>query len=104
MARRICVGCRPGCCEDSKRGELRAIKCAECDGLGCQECHDGKFYLSGCAHDQVDGMQRFAQFARLYEQGALPVAGGIVDQAWSFVDAVDYWLRDMSVAREGVDG
>lgn len=45
-------------------------------------------------------MGEFVRFAGMYEQGYPPVAGGLMDQAASFVEAFEGWLREVKQARQ----
>jgi hypothetical protein len=66
--------------------------CEKCAGKGCEACnYAGKVDVYGCPWDRVDNQAAEAlEMARLYEDGILPVAGGVLDQAHSGLEAIQH--------------
>jgi len=65
------------------------FECPECDARGCPECGGRGDYEVGVPIEEyvTADVWQTIQYARLYEKGLPPVAGGALDQAAVFVDA-----------------
>ena len=88
----LCRECRGGECRDTGR---KRIECVECHGKGCERCVDGHEIITGCpqpeAGKSIDAIRMF----ELVDKGHLPVAGGLLDQAQSFVEAYRFYSADV---------
>lgn len=62
-------------------------ECPSCDGYGCKECDQtGHIRLTCCPLKAIPGEAwRFLDYAELFAKGLPPVAGGVLDQAYMFV-------------------
>lgn len=63
--------------------------CPKCDEKGCDECDDlGKFDIKGCPIEYAGAeIWNLLDYVALMESGIPPVAGGSLDQVWSFMQA-----------------
>jgi hypothetical protein len=89
-----------GCDGDSVR-PVGLIRCWACYGSGCGECDRGRRPIYRCPRASVS---RFAvdalRLLALYEQGAFPAAGGLMDQAAAYVEAMQCLTVEVSRARD----
>lgn len=89
-----------------KSGEVPAVimDCTACNGTddNCEACGGGgKQRLTTCPKTIPDAATwRVIQLSEFAERGAFPIAGGVLDQSQSFLDACricwrenDYWKR-----------
>ena len=87
----LCRGCSPGRCDDAPSATQPAIfKCPLCDGRGCGACDQaGTFELDHCPTLYLDESVRSLvnTYGPLFDLGAMPVAGGVLDQCASFIAA-----------------
>ena len=65
--------------------------CPICDGDGCVECDKkGRIEIPMCPLDYVtEDVWEVIRYAELFERGLPPVAGGVLDQAATFVEAAN---------------
>ena len=65
------------------------FECPDCDARGCPECGGRGDYEVGVPIEEyvTHDVWQVIQYAKLYEKGLPPVAGGALDQAAVFVDA-----------------
>ena len=65
--------------------------CPICDGDGCDECNQQRrLEIPMCPLEYVtEDVWEVIRFAELFERGLPPVAGGVLDQAVTFVEAVN---------------
>jgi len=76
------------------------IECPQCRGSGCDECEDrGVFQIDGCPNTYCQSIAVFPRYADLFEKGLPPVAGGALDQAAWFLEAVQILSSDESEMR-----
>ncbi len=86
-------------CDGPTEKPFAAIECQECGGgeASCWLCHghpDG-VQLSRCPRAEATQQAKdICRIASLVPLGVLPSAGGICDQAATFVDAVPIILRE----------
>lgn len=69
------------------------LDCVVCNGKGCKECDNhGKYYITTCPLLMVDrDTWDTVEMIRMYiKHGLPPVAGGQLDQAKQFMDAVQF--------------
>jgi hypothetical protein len=79
-------------CRSLSTAESRVeIECPVCDGDGCEECNDGVFELDGCPNSFCSPIVRSLDLFDLFEKGLPPVAGGVLDQSQSFVEASQFF-------------
>lgn len=98
----VCGSCRPGRCEDQpSEMEPLELRCVNCEGKGCDQCDDGWMIIKGCPQRSVGPeAAEFTEYAdMLWRRGLTPMAGGLVDQTKSFMDAAFFYRDEM--ARHG---
>lgn len=69
------------------------LDCVSCNGVGCKQCNNiGKYYITTCPLLTVDrDIWDTVEMIRMYkDHGLPPVAGGQLDQAKMFIDAVQF--------------
>jgi len=73
------------------------MRCISCDGSGCPACGDlGVLRITDCPLLLIGReVWEFVEFAKLYEKGLPPVAGGALDQAKNFIDAVSFYFDEV---------
>ena len=66
--------------------------CVVCNDTGCRECgKTGRIQITCCPLEYVtDDVWEIIEYAELYEKGLPPVAGGALDQAYCFLQAVRF--------------
>lgn len=89
-------------CDAERKQPVSVIRCWWCFGVGCSECNStGKRPIYRCPRASVS---RFAvdalRLLALYEQGAFPAAGGLMDQAAAYVEAMQCLTVEVSRARD----
>ena len=91
----------PGKCHDKPTAALPVeIDCPTCGGDGCEECKNGKVIVDGCPLELVPRpVWALLDMAALYRRGLPPVAGGALDQAQAFLDAVQFAWAEMALWR-----
>lgn len=86
------------------------MECTECGGLGCRVCGDsGDMDIIECPLLILDNnIAEVISMANLYKKGLPPVAGGVLDQAKSFVMAAEfiykeqyYWKAKLGIIDDG---
>lgn len=72
------------------------MQCTGCEGDGCNECNKtGKLVITCCPMEYItDDVWEVIRFAELYEKGLPPVAGGALDQAYNFIKAADFIMKE----------
>jgi hypothetical protein len=71
------------------------MECPECNGAGCDECgNTGQFTIIGCPNKFCRDVVKVTRLADLFEKGLPPIAGGALDQAAWFLDAVQILSND----------
>jgi len=104
----ICRNC-PGIlkCKDMP-SESAPIEmgCVTCEGNGCRKCNGtGRIEITGCPLGIITlESWEFITFAKLYEKGLPPIAGGSLDQAKGFVNGcsfvfneIEYWKKKLGI-------
>lgn len=79
------------------------MQCVVCDGRGCKECGNvGNQDLTGCPKEQVTSdIWELLDYADMYKKGLPPVQGGVLDQAFSFVQACRFvWYVEEYVKKK----
>jgi hypothetical protein len=93
----LCASCRGGCnAHPDDFGNIE-IECVACDGSGCERCHDGRVTITTCPKTLVD--QTTLDVVRLCDarrDGILPIAGGLLDQSATAVQAMEFYLSDVN--------
>lgn len=66
--------------------------CVKCGEVGCDECNDtGQIDIVDCPMEIItNDVWEIIEYAELYKKGLPPVAGGALDQAYSFIQACRY--------------
>lgn len=97
----LCKSCSAKQCNDlGTEAEPIDLECPLCNGSGCDECYGlGNFRVVGCPNDYCRSIAKVARFADLFEKGLPPVAGGALDQAVWFLDAVQVLSNDETEIR-----
>lgn len=101
----------PDCTRCKKSAELRAeygcdaparspvfyVSCSACWGSGCPECKDGSFPLYRCPGRLVEGRRDVQRVFWHLQQEELPSAGGLADQAATFIEARRIYQHERGV-------
>ncbi len=67
------------------------LTCPICNGAGCDECDDGFTIMTDCPLLYIgNDASMYMRFTRLFDKGMPPIAGGVLDQANKFIEAVEY--------------
>lgn len=101
----MCRHCNPRDCRDAPTEDLPAmVRCPQCEGAGCDECHDGAFAVVGCPQQLVREVMPVIECCELLEAGITPMGRGGLDQTRWFLDASRfvrfeeaYWKAVMGV-------
>ena len=75
------------------------MACIRCDGRDdeCPDCKGtGRFVIAGCVREYAADVLPFISLARWADDGLLPVAGGVLDQAKSFMSALSFYRSEMA--------
>jgi hypothetical protein len=85
---KLCKRCSDKGCKDlGTELEPIEIECPICQGVGCDQCNQGQWKLSGCPNQFCKPVVDLVGLCDLYERGLPPVQGGSLDQAAWFLDA-----------------
>ena len=88
---KLCSECTPGKCADlGSEHESISIECPQCYAQGCDKCEDGYIEIKGCPNAYCSKLVSTIDLIDLFNRGLLPVAGGMLDQAASFVHAAKF--------------
>lgn len=101
----------PDCTRCEKSAELRAdygcdgparvpvlyVSCSTCWGHGCAECDDGSFALYRCPGKLVEGRSDVSRAFWYLQQEELPAAGGLADQAATYIEARRIYQHERGV-------
>jgi len=96
---RLCEHCTATRCVDKPGPSYKInIACPSCDGAGCTPCNNkGTMIIDDCPSKMTDMKTReILRLCRLANKGALPVAGGTLDQSRQFIEALDLYNSDSS--------
>ena len=77
------------------------IECPVCDGDGedCKECRDGSFELDGCPNRFCSSVVNSLDLFDLFHKGLPPIAGGVLDQSQSFIEASQFFESEEGKVR-----
>lgn len=75
------------------------IECPVCDGAGCDQCSHGVFAIDGCPNTFCASMVTPIDLFDMFANGLPPIAGGVLDQAASFVNAARFFECEESKVR-----
>lgn len=75
------------------------IECPACEGVGCDECRDGVFELDGCPNRFCSKIVPSIDLFDLFGKGLPPIAGGVLDQSASFIEASRYFENEEAKVR-----
>ena len=96
----LCRSCnRSKCYSLSTEAAPIEIECPECDGVGCNACHDGVFVLDGCPNSYCSSVVGSLELFDLFTDGIPPVAGGALDQSVSFLAASRFFRNEEAKVR-----
>lgn len=96
----LCRSCTRGKCTSLSTDESRIeIECPVCDGCGCSECTEGSFELDGCPNAFCSKIITSIDLIDLFEKGLPPVAGGVMDQSASFIQAARFFASEEDKVR-----
>jgi hypothetical protein len=72
------------------------MECVGCGGKGCDECNQaGRTEIACCPLELVTSdVWQVIRYAELYKKGLPPIAGGVLDQAQSFVEAATFIFQE----------
>ena len=98
----LCRSCTQGACRSLSTAESRIeIECPVCDGEGCKECHNGLYELDGCPNSYCSKIVSSLDLFDLFHKGLPPIAGGVLDQSASFIEASRFFeLEEVKVRNE----
>lgn len=93
----LCKSC-PGdekCQEMPGKNIAVDIQCVVCNGLNFDKCDycgkTGAIEIKDCPEKIITSdIWMIMELAKLYAKGLPPVAGGVLDQAHNFIEAVNY--------------
>ncbi len=68
-------------------------------GDGCEKCNGGVFDVVGCPQDFCRKSVATVEMIDLFQKGLPPIAGGVLEQSASFVNAVKYFTREEQNAK-----
>lgn len=92
---KLCQRCTKDQCADlSTAAEPILIECPDCSGTGCGKCDDGQVGIEGCPNRFCSSVVRATDLIDLFGKGLPPVAGGVLDQAVSFIEAARFLQND----------
>ncbi len=86
------------------------IDCPLCGGNGaaCDQCEGGRLRITQCPKREVltayPGIGTFVDMVNLFDQGAMPVSGGVLDQCDSFLVARQYLQAQEAKMKDDGDG
>lgn len=67
------------------------MQCVACDGGGCQQCQGGSVDITDCPLKTVTAdVWGIIEAQEFLEAGLAPVAGGLLEQTQSFLDAARF--------------
>lgn len=88
---KLCSECTPTKCADvGSESESISIECPLCCGKGCDECEDGMTEIRGCPNAYCSRLVSTIELIDLFGKGLPPVAGGMLDQSVSFIQAARF--------------
>jgi len=92
----LCKSCKAGRCAEI--GVM--IACPECNETGCSKCaQTGYLEFETCPQKLLDRSTKETIFcAEAMEHGALPVAGGLLNQASAFLEHATFYLAEKNRA------
>ena len=97
---KLCRQCSGKKCNDiGTEAEPIDIECPACNGGGCDQCDEGYYRVIGCPNGYCGDMKRAIPLIDLFNKGMAPVAGGVLDQAAWFIDAVRVFEHEESLAK-----
>lgn len=104
----LCKRCRGNgeCLDKITDGDPFGCECPLCDGVGCDHCEEGFFYLTECGRKFTRDIVTPVNLATYAEdKGILPVAGGMLDQSAWFVSLWSALSNEQnSIDRERAEG
>lgn len=83
-----------------------SMTCLVCKGSGCKECNNtGEIDITQCPLEFIEReVWDVIRYAELFEKGLPPVAGGVLDQAYCFIEACEfifgeqrYWKNKLGI-------
>jgi hypothetical protein len=63
------------------------MECISCDGVGCEDCIEGRVQISGCPKKYCREVVPAISLIDLFQKGLPPIAGGTLDQSVWFIEA-----------------
>jgi hypothetical protein len=103
----LCKRCRGGDCLDKIcENDPFGCECPQCDGVGCDECEEGFFYLRECGRKYTREMITAVNLATYAEdKGILPTSGGMLDQSSWFISLWSAMSNEQaSIDRQRMEG
>ena len=82
------------------------LECVPCNGRGCEDCNDvGAIEIKDCPLEVIDDKTlEVIEYAELWQKGIPPIAGGALDQAYTFTQAArfvwserNYWKKKLKI-------
>ena len=96
----LCRSCTRGHCRSlSDSLSTIEIECPVCDGTGCEDCSNGVFPIDGCPNSFCAAMVTPIDLFDMFGKGLPPIAGGVLDQAVSFVHAAQFFAGEENKVR-----
>lgn len=92
-------------CDAPARAPVLYVTCSACWGRGCEvpegtpapHCEDGSFPLYRCPGKLVEGRRDVQRVFWHLQQDELPAAGGLADQAGTFIEARRIYQHERGV-------
>ena len=88
-------------CQHAENNTRIEIECPVCNDAGCDACDNEGHFEVGCPQAYVvDIADQFALAGMTATNGCWPVAGGVLDQAASFVSCVRLMQSEENAIQE----
>ena len=84
-------------CDAPARAPVFYVTCSTCWGSGCAACEEGSFPLHRCPGKLVEGRSDVQRTFWHLQQEELPSAGGLADQAGTFLEARRIYQHERGV-------
>lgn len=94
----VCKSCAEGCTKPAMPIEAECVRCGGKNSKDCPACGGtGKWELKECPKKFVTSdVWEAIELAELFAKGLPPVAGGVLDQANSFVEAARFIFAEQA--------
>ena len=91
----LCKNCTATKCVDIGNDiQQNLIDCPMCSGVGCDDCNGGTVKIVGCPNAMIRELVPVIELIDFFWDKVMPVAGGLLDQSASFVQAARCFKYD----------